>query len=68
MNTRDHDPSMKRHRRLHLAIFAAAAILALNAFAVAQGWSPFQVPGEQPRADGESQPASAMLIADSRAG
>ena len=35
---------MNRHHRLHLAIIFAAAVLALNALAVAQGWSPFPLP------------------------
>jgi len=39
---------MNRHRRIHLSIIIAAAVLALNAFAVTRGWSPFQMPESQP--------------------
>jgi len=54
-----------RHRRLHLTILVATAVLALNAVAVANGWSPYPVPGQadqaapvqQPQAASESRPA-----------
>lgn len=35
-----------RTRRVTLAIVIAALFLAVNAIAVVQGWSPFQLPGE----------------------
>jgi len=35
---------MQRHHRIFLAIALATVILGLNAFAVVNGWSPFEVP------------------------
>ena len=35
---------MQAHRRLTLAIVIATFILGINAFAVVNGWSPFEVP------------------------
>ena len=46
-----------RHRRLHLSILIATAVLALNAIAVANGWTPFQVPQRAEQAQ-SSQAAS----------
>lgn len=44
-------PSSPRHRRLHLSILIATAVLALNAVAVANGWSPFRMPGQAAQSD-----------------
>jgi len=62
-----------RHRRLHLTILIATAVLALNAVAVANGWSPFRVPGQATQADQAQQPQAASesppgLRTDSMAG
>jgi len=43
--------SSPRHRRLHLSILVATAVLALNAVAVANGWSPFRIPGQATQSD-----------------
>lgn len=64
-------PASPRHRRLHLTILIATAVLALNAVAVANGWSPFRVPGEaayMDQAERDTQPQATQATSGARSG
>ena len=49
---------MYRNDRLRLAIILATAVLALNALAVAQGWSLFPLPDSSMRPTTQASPMS----------
>lgn len=61
-------PASPRHRRLHLTILIATAVLALNAVAVANGWSPFRVPGEAAYMDQAEHDTQPQATLDARSG